>query len=285
MTSLLEPAFRRGPIPDGAVRRVSTLPRLAVVIPARNEERRLPRCLAAVVRADASLRAARPAAWPTRVVVVLDRCTDRSRELLAGWPTVEVVTSEHGQVGAARSMGVDHALGVTGPGPTAGWIACTDADSAVPADWLLTHLAHAVSGTDLLLGLVRPDPAELAPEMLHSWTRAHRLTDGHPHVHGANLGIGADMYRRAGGFPSVPEHEDVLLAARVRELGGRVVSTASSPVLTSARTTGRTPAGMAGYLAGLAERRLDPGSQGRSRQPPRHAAGQSVGTSDFEFAS
>ena len=219
----------------------------------------MPRCLAAVARADAALRAARPAGWPTRVVVVLDRCTDRSGEVLAAWPSVEVVVSDHGLVGAARSMGVDHALGVNGPAPAAGWIACTDADSAVPGDWLVTQLAHAVSGTDLLLGLVRPDPAELAPEVLHSWTRAHRLTEGHPHVHGANLGIGADMYRRAGGFPAVPVHEDVLLTARVRALGGRVVSTARSPVLTSARTSGRTPAGMAGYLAGLADRRRDPG--------------------------
>ncbi len=103
----------------------------------------------------------------------------------------------------------------------------------------------------MLLGLVRPDPAELGADLLGAWNQAHRLTDGHPHVHGANLGISADMYARSGGFPDVAAHEDVLLATRVRELGGTVVSTASSPVLTSARLFGRAPTGMAQYLTGL----------------------------------
>lgn len=237
MTDLSQPAVR---------------PRLAVVIPARNEERRLPRCLDAIGQAESELRRTHPSAAPSRVVVVLDRCTDGSRELMAGWPSVEVVLSDHGQVGAARALGVRRALRSSGELPAPGWIACTDADSAVPTDWLVTHLAQARSGTELLLGLVQPDPAELAPELLRRWTRAHRLTDGHPHVHGANLGISADMYRRAGGFPLVSAHEDVQLTARVRQLGGRVVSTASSPVLTSARTSGRAPAGMAGYLTELA---------------------------------
>ena len=67
--------------------------------------------------------------------------------------------------------------------------------------------------------LVRPDPAELDADLLDSWNQAHRLTDGHPHVHGANLGISAEMYARSGGFADVAAHEDVLLATRVRELG------------------------------------------------------------------
>ena len=137
---------------------------------------------------------------------------------------------------------------------TPSWLACTDADSAVPADWLITHFEHALAGTELLLGLVRPDPAELSVGLLESWKLAHRLADGHPHVHGANFGISADMYKRAGGFADVAVHEDVLLATRVRELGGRVVSTSSSPVLTSARLSGRAPSGMAEYLTALSDR-------------------------------
>ena len=138
--------------------------------------------------------------------------------------------------------------------PNPSWLSCTDADSAVPADWLVTQFEHALAGTELLLGLVRPDPAELGADLLDSWNQAHRLTDGHPHVHGANLGISAEMYARTGGFADVAAHEDVLLAARVRELGGRVVSTASSPVLTSARLSGRAPTGMAHYLVALGDR-------------------------------
>jgi hypothetical protein len=65
------------------------------------------------------------------------------------------------------------------------------------------------------------------------------------------------MYRRAGGFPSNAEHEDVLLARRIRSLGGRVVSAAGHPVLTSARLDGRTPGGVAGYLRSLPTAMVD----------------------------
>lgn len=277
MTDLAQPMVRIGRSPSAPDAGRAFRPRLAVVIPARNEERRLPRCLDALQQAERVLRRAHPAAVASRIVVVLDRCTDGSREMMAGWPSVEVVVSDHGQVGAARAVGVRRALRSTGDLETPGWVACTDADSAVPADWLVTHLAHAMSGTDLLLGLVQPDPTELTPELLRRWASMHRLTDGHPHVHGANLGISADMYWRAGGFPLVSAHEDVQLTARVRQLGGRVVSTASSPVLTSARTSGRAPAGMAGYLGELTLRGTDgaarPGGSGlrqaiRARVPP-----------------
>lgn len=231
-------------------------PALAVVIPARNEEHRLARCLRAVAAADARLRAAHPSAPLTRVVVVLDRCTDRSHAVVADWPAVEVLTCQFGNVGAARAAGVNHLIG----DPTAPlqpgvphWIACTDADSAVPTDWLRNHISHARADTDLLLGLVRPDPAEISPNMRSRWLDGYRAADGHPHVHGANMGIRTRAYRRAGGFPSLPEHEDVILTERIRMLGGRVISTYLSPVLTSARTHGRTPGGMAAHLAALAD--------------------------------
>ena len=132
------------------------------------------------------------------------------------------------------------------------WIACTDADSAVPADWLQTQLLHARSGVELLLGTVRPDPQELAAGVLAAWRLRHLIADGHPHVHGANLGVRADTYLAAGGFPDVASHEDVLLSRAVRAAGGRVLSTGASPVLTSGRSNGRAPEGMAHYLRELA---------------------------------
>lgn len=238
-------------------------PRLVVVIPARNEERRLPRALSAVAAAEQALRDATAGQGPaSRVVVVLDRCTDGSLAVLADWPDVQVVHSDHGRVGAARALGIGRALTTPADGLTPGWIACTDADSAVPVDWLTTHLAHAMAGTDLLLGMVQPDPTELDQDLLRRFDLAHRLADGHPHVHGANLGISVDMYFRAGGFAGVDAHEDVLLANRVRSLGGRVVSTAQSPVLTSARKSGRAPTGLAGYLSDL-DGRSEPTSVGQ----------------------
>jgi len=38
-------------------------------------------------------------------------------------------------------------------------------------------------------------------------------SDDHPHVHGANLGFSADLYRRWGAFLPLAVHEDVALVA------------------------------------------------------------------------
>jgi hypothetical protein len=67
-------------------------------------------------------------------------------------------------------------------------------------------------------------------------------------VHGASLGIRADLYLAAGGFETVTEHEDVSLVDRCRRLGGVVVASDDAEVLTSGRTIGRTPGGYAAYL-------------------------------------
>lgn len=223
---------------------------ILVVIPARNEEQRLPRCLAALDRASSQLRAlARPV--QVRVMVVLDSCTDRSAEVLEHWPAFESIRADAGQVGGARAIGIARGLDGSSSSPERIWIACSDADSAVPADWLVTQLKAADAGVDLLLGTVRPDPDELAELALSRWSGLHRIDDGHPHVHGANLGIRADRYLRAGGFQPVAVHEDQLLVATVRRQGGVTVSIGASPVLTSGRLVGRAPEGFAGYLKGL----------------------------------
>jgi hypothetical protein len=116
---------------------------------------------------------------------------------------------------------------------------------------LVDHLRHACADTDLLLGLVRPDADELQPSSLNRWMSQYHLHDGHPHIHGANMGVRTSMYRRAGGFLPLAEHEDVALTRRIRDLQGRVVSVSADPVLTSARFDGRTPGGMAGYLRSM----------------------------------
>jgi len=128
---------------------------VAVVVPARNEERRLAACLSALQAAVGQLLGGGDAT-PVRVVLVLDRCTDGSAAVAARWPSVQVVTTRHGRVGAARAAGIRHAAALAGVYPETTWIATTDADSVVPADWLQTQLHFARAGADLLLGMVRP---------------------------------------------------------------------------------------------------------------------------------
>lgn len=217
---------------------------VAVVVPARNEQRRIGAALDAILVAATTLTTSHPGVG-VRVVVVLDRCTDATAQRLGEYPTVEAVTSNAGMVGAARALGISHVLATTRVAAQDLWLASTDADSRVPSNWLSHHHQTARSGAELLLGTVRP---YLRGPALRAWSDRHILQDGHPHVHGANLGILADAYLAAGGFPHVAEHEDLILARTVRALGRRVVATNDAPVQTSARRTGRTPGGMAGYL-------------------------------------
>ena len=228
---------------------------IAVVVPARNEQRRLPRCLAALTAAEVALEAQLRNPPAVRIVVVDDGSSDDTVAIAECWGGIDVVRIAVGRVGAARHIGAAAVLdALTLSGEPAGrlWIASTDADSAVPPDWLLTHLHYARAGVDLLLGTVRPDPAELSGGVLAAWRLRHLMTDGHPHVHGANLGVRGDSYLLAGGFPDVEAHEDVLLRNAVQACGGLTVSTGASPVLTSGRQRGRAPAGLSHYLRDLA---------------------------------
>lgn len=216
--------------------------RVLVVVPVHDEEELLAACLASVGEASGA------AGVPVDVVVVLDDCRDGSAAL-ARAAGVRTVTVRAGAVGAARAAGIAAGLVRCAGAPGAVWIACTDADTVVPAHWLRTHRALADAGADVVVGTVRPDPRDLTPRQLAAW-RATRVA-GRPngHVHGANLGIRADAYVRAGGFAPLVEHEDVDLVARLRADRGTVVRAADEvDVVTSGRTVGRTPGGYAGYL-------------------------------------
>ncbi len=231
---------------------------IGVVIPARDEMARIDGCLAAVTDSATRLRRAHPGV-EVRVVVVADACTDQTAQRLAEWPDVHMMLTSAGRVGAARAAGVRHLLDAHVEAAARLWIANTDADSLVPPDWLLVQHDAARRGTALLLGTVRPDPGETDATLSARWYARHQLSDGHRHVHGANLGVRADWYQAAGGFPDVAAHEDVALARAVTAAGGVVEPTGAAPVVTSARRHGRAPDGLAGYLRNLDAIGAEPG--------------------------
>ncbi len=83
--------------------------------------------------------------------------------------------------------------------------------------------------------------------------------DGHRHIHGANLGLSATAYRRAGGFAAIPCHEDVALVRALQRAGMGIAWSAKPRVATSARMRGRAKGGFADYLAGLQLALVDAG--------------------------
>lgn len=233
------PDFLRGGVDD--------IRHIGVVIPAHDEDELIVRCLTAVAAARDAVE--RCCAVTVDVVVVLDDCSDATAEVVARHPGVRVLELDARSVGTARAAGVDAVLAASAVATSHTWLASTDADSCVPVDWLVTQVRLAGQGTDVVIGTVRPDPADLTPEQLAAWRRTRVPGRPNGHVHGANLGVRAATYLQTGGFDPHPVHEDVDLVARARQLAGvRVVATDVIDVLTSGRQVGRAPGGYARYL-------------------------------------
>ncbi|MDP9952694.1 MULTISPECIES: glycosyltransferase [Streptomyces] len=234
---------------------------VAVVIPARDEEALLPAALASVRAA-----AGHPGvgATPVLTVVVADTCTDATAAV-ARAAGAQVVPVGFRNVGRSRAAGVLTALSFFGDVPGPVWIASTDADSTVRPDWLAHQLARAAEGWDAVVGTVTAD--RWPPGKPHLAARYHHLYETtrppsgrpwhHPHVHGANLGVGSRAYTAAGGFPPAALDEDRGLVDALERTGARILRTADCPVTTSTRTTPRAQGGFGDHLANL-ERAVPP---------------------------
>jgi glycosyltransferase involved in cell wall biosynthesis len=253
MTS--EMTERAGDCPAGEVRSGQGIERVVVVMPAHNEDQHLDRALAALRAAADTLQCERPGV-DLAITVVLDSCTDRSADIASGYvaadPRFEAVQVRLGSTGASRAAGV-LASGITA-GLRAGrvWLANTDADSAVPRNWLVRQVELADAGADAVLGSVEPDPAGTEPAILRRWLERHPFREDHPHIYGANFGVRASAYLAAGGFPRMRVHEDRILVENLRRQAYTVQATDTIRVLTSGRTHARAPQGFGAYLRALA---------------------------------
>jgi glycosyltransferase involved in cell wall biosynthesis len=230
--------------------------RVAVIVPAANEERRIGRCLSAIALARSQLDRS-GADVSVQVFVVLDGCHDATAEIAAAFGDLQLVTISARSVGAARRAGALAALSGADRGSEV-WLAHTDADSEVPADWLTVMVAEARRGAHLVLGTVLPGTDPSWPARAE-WLSRHHLREGHPHVHGANFGIRGDSYRTLGGWQPLLTGEDVDLASRAALAPQlRITRTARIPVVTSVRQVGRAPRGFSSYLRALAVRDRSP---------------------------
>ena len=222
----------------------------AVLIPARNEETLLARCLASVIRSIDSL----PSRIKASIVFVSDCSTDRTAEianhLIAG--RGRVLHTRAGTVGTARAIAASFAIENTLTRHSRLWLANTDADCVVPSTWLSDQIEFAESGVEAIAGTVAVDSfTEHGPEVPHRFRTSYLIyADGsHPHIHGANLGVRADCYVAAGGWADLKTAEDHDLWGRLKRNGARLCSPAQLRVITSGRRTGRAPDGFAAALS------------------------------------
>lgn len=223
--------------------------RVAVVVPAADEQDAVAACLHSLAVARRELHRVVPSVR-TRVLVVLDGCRDATAAVVAHFGDVETLACGARSAGAARRLGAAAVLARDRPAREV-WIAATDADCVVPPDWLLRQFEAARRGAQLVLGTVQPGPGLPAP-VERAWRAAHSGRDGHPHVHGANLGIAAPTYLALGGWRPLATGEDADLVARARAAGHvRIHRLGGLPVVTSSRLHGRAPGGFAAYLREL----------------------------------
>lgn len=213
---------------------------LGIVIPAHNEEALVGQAL------DAVLHAARHPALagePVEIVVVLDKCSDATGPVARsiGVRTLDVSA---GNVGAARAAGAQWLLG-----KGARWLAFTDADTVVSPSWLVDQLAL---GADAVCGSVTVDDwsahGDQAELLAQHFARTYFDVEGHRHIHGANLGVSAQAYQRAGGFAPLACSEDVALVRALEQSGARIAWSAKPRVVTSARREARAQGGFADAL-------------------------------------
>jgi len=214
---------------------------IGIIVPAHNEEDFLDDCIKSLIAAShhQDLRGE-----PVEILIMLDDCSDHSH-VVAKAHDVQMLTCQHRNVGMTRAAGARYMLD-----RGARWLAFTDADSVVPYAWLADQIAFEV---DAVCGIVEVgDWSEHGDQVRQRYNALYRPVDDHRHIHGANLGVSAQAYLKAGGFRALAAHEDVHLVEDLQKTGASIVWTARNSVITSARKNCRCKEGFGDYLNSLA---------------------------------
>lgn len=211
---------------------------LAIIVPAHNEERDIDACLASLV---ATARDPALGAEEVLILVVLDHCTDGTAAIAQHWGAKTLAVQAQ-NVGVARRAGAQHALAAG-----ARWLAFTDADSTVAPNWLAAQLALQA---DAVCGTVSVhDWGPYGARMATHFSATYHDQHDHRHIHGANLGVSAAAYERAGGFSPLASSEDVALVQALEACGATIAWSTAPRVVTSARPTFKAPGGFGATLA------------------------------------
>jgi glycosyltransferase involved in cell wall biosynthesis len=208
---------------------------IGVVIPAHNEAAQIGACVSAAKIASCHSGLLNE---PVEILVVLDHCTDTTGKIATdnGAAIIEISACN---VGAARAAGAAWLVS-----RRARWLAFTDADTLVSPGWLMHQLAL---GADAVCGTVGVADwsmhGENAPFLREYFANTYTDADGHRHIHGANLGVCANAYQKAGGFASIACSEDVALVKALEASGAKISWSAAPRVTTSARRDARARGG------------------------------------------
>src|SRR5690242_9866892 len=198
---------------------------ISVVVPAFNEEELLPACLEALAAQDYE--------GELDILVVDNGSTDG---------TARVARSHGARVVAEPCRGYCNAL-VRGFAAARGEIiACTDADTVVPPDWISRLAREYERRSDVVaiggeIEFASPNWKSrlLTRFFIPLFNRIDRGNPAGPHLWGANLSVRRDAFLAVGGWnPRFSLQADSELSERLRK-AGRVVMLESLRVRTSSR--------------------------------------------------
>lgn len=245
-----------------------------VVIPARNEEDWLTRCLSSLATQQ------RVPLETFEIILLLNNCTDRSLARAISFATqhphlaIHIVErhlpEEHANIGTVRKMLMDEACRrLIETRKAEGAILTTDADTFVDREWIVRNLEELSRGVDVVGGrialpgkeircleskirrsyfwdvvygmLLSKLEAELDPVPWDPWPRHHQSFCG-------SLALTSQIYRKIGGLPAVTNLEDIALCHAVLKAGGRIRHSNEVKVWTSARLCGRVLVGLSSHL-------------------------------------
>lgn len=198
--------------------------RVSVVVPARNEEELLPRCLFALRQQEFS---------NFEIIVVDSASTDETQQVAKSFG-VRVIRLEEPGVARARQAGFDAATGKI--------IVSTDADAIHEPDWLkrmVTPFADPdVVGTFGTIELTGQKIWTRLGHALFSGFQAANLQIGHPLFCGPNFAVRKDAFHNIDGFRVNGEYpdeaEDVQLAQKLKK-SGKIVFLPRNKVVVSSR--------------------------------------------------
>lgn len=178
---------------------------------------------------------------PVITLVVLDACTDATKTIVTA-RNIPYLECQSKQVGIARHLGVIRLIEMG-----CDWIACTDADTIIPPDWLSNQLSLLKQQPDTAMicgGVKLMGDSTITETTLSVMEKTLLPTVSDKIVYGANLSFSANAYLTVGGFKAVPYGEDTKLCQAFKEHNLSVAYDPYNVVHTSPRCESKTPRGL-----------------------------------------